>query len=514
MFPKSSQALFLLNKHPDILSIINRGIERECMRITSSGLIAQTKHPYKLGSSLTHKFITTDFSEALLEFITPVISDVNNLLTTLRDIHRYVAKNINKELIWPFSMPCFINKSSDIQIAQYGNSYLGQIKNIYRRGLKNRYGSLMQSIAGVHYNFSLPLSFWYQWSKINKSYNIKKVISHSYLNLIRNYYRFGWIVTYLFGASPALCSSFLRNNNFFKNKEILKNKQNTLYMPYATSLRLSNLGYKNKLKKNIFINFNNLNDYVKTLKNAINTPSIEFSKIGLKNNLGEYLQLNKNFLQIENELYTYVRPKRNILPGESFLDSLYNKGIEYIELRSLDVNPFSPIGINKTQILFLDIFLIWCLVSESPKMNNNEIEINDKNWNKIILKGRKPGNKIILNLGGKKITFKEISKQIFSDLIYIAKILDKNTRKKNYQIICKKLEKYIDYPELTYSAKMLKQIWRYRNINDYGLSLAINNKFLLIKESLEFLDQKSFIKEMILSYLKQKKIEKNKKIIL
>lgn len=160
MIPDVSQALAWLEKHPQALKGIQRGLERETLRVNADGTLATTGHPEALGSALTHKWITTDFAEALLEFITPVDGDIEHMLTFMRDLHRYTARNMGDERMWPLSMPCYIAEGQDIELAQYGTSNTGRFKTLYREGLKNRYGALMQTISGVHYNFSLPMAFW------------------------------------------------------------------------------------------------------------------------------------------------------------------------------------------------------------------------------------------------------------------------------------------------------------------------------------------------------------------
>ncbi|MCV2525609.1 MAG: glutamate--cysteine ligase, partial [Candidatus Lightella neohaematopini] len=313
-----SKNLTWLKNNPKIINGICRGIEREALRIDTHGNIANTNHHHKFGSALTHKWITTDFSESLLEFITPAHSNINYVLMILYDLHKYVVNNLESELLWPMSMPCYINNSKFIRIAKYGNSNIGLVKTLYRKGLKYRYGSLMQIIAGVHYNFSLPLTFWQSYSNIIDTDNKQTIASIGYLKIIRNYYRFGWVIPYLFGASPAICSSFLKNNN---TNLPLRNVNSTLqYLPYATSLRLSTLGYTNHNNINNFtINFNSLKDYVNTLKKIINTPCLDYQKIGMFNN-NCYLQLNTNILQMENELYLQIRPKCILSDNELLLD--------------------------------------------------------------------------------------------------------------------------------------------------------------------------------------------------
>lgn len=307
MIPDVSQALARLEKHPQALQGIQRGLERETLRVNADGTLATTGHPPALGSALTHKWITTDFAEALLEFITPVDGDIEHMLTFMRDVHRYTARQLGDERMWPLSMPCYIAPGQDIELAQYGTSNVGRLKTLYREGLKNRYGALMQTISGVHYNFSLPMAFWQAKCGVEDAESGKEAISAGYFRSIRNYYRFGWVIPYLFGASPAICSSFLQGKPTTLPFEETGNGM--YYLPYATSLRLSDLGYTNKSQSNLGITFNDLHEYVAGLKRAIKTPSEEYAKIGLQKD-GKYLQINSNILQIENELYAPIRPKR------------------------------------------------------------------------------------------------------------------------------------------------------------------------------------------------------------
>lgn len=494
MIPNISNKISWLKNNPEIIKNINRGIERESLRINYNGNLSKNYHPESLGSPLTHKLITTDFSENLIEFITPKIKNINCMLTMLRDIHRHTTSKLNNELLWPMSMPCYIDKNKKILLSKYGNSHIGRIKSIYREGLKNRYGIAKQIISGIHYNFSFSINFWKEHVKINnKKYN-KEYISNNYFKLIRNYYRFGWIITYLFGASPAICSSFL--NNYSTKLPFIKTYKNTLYLPYATSLRLSNLGYKNKfINNNFYIAFNSLKEYNLKLKYLTKTPCNTYKKIGLKKN-EKYLQLNNNILQNESELYTLIRPKRTINTNESLSDALLNKGVEYIEIRSLDINPFSPIGINEKQIRFIDIFLIWCLLIKSPKFNKNEFKNINKNWNKIILEGKKP--ELLININNKKKTIKKIGLYILKDLKKIAKIFDKLNNNYKYQKICNKIIKKIKNPNLTLSSYLLNKLLKY-GINDFGLILAKKHNKKLNTESLEIINNKNFKYEKIKS---------------
>ncbi|MFB6435021.1 MAG: glutamate--cysteine ligase [Candidatus Malihini olakiniferum] len=504
MIPDISQALTWLELHPQVMKGIQRGIERETLRVQPNGNFAQTGHPKNLGAALTHPWITTDFAEALLEFITPVDQDVDHLLAFLQDIHRYVARNIGSERLWPFSMPCFIPDEEDIELAQYGTSNIGRFKTLYREGLKNRYGALMQTISGVHYNFSLPLAFWQARAGVADAESGKQEISAGYFRLIRNYYRFGWVIPYLFGASPAICSFFLPSTETTLPFESGEN--GIYYLPYATSLRLSDLGYTNKLHSKLGITFNTLDGYVAALKRAIKTPSEKYADLGVKQ--GEhYLQLNTNVLQIENELYALIRPKRVTHRGEAPSDALIRGGIEYIEVRSLDINPFTPSGVSAEQVRFLDLFLIWCALADGAEMNSAELQSTRKNWNRIILEGRKPG---LLTAGmgceTRQQPLAEVGHALFPDLRRVAKVLDREHEKPYYQQVCDKLSIGFDKPENTFSGRLLPLL-KAQGCCNFGLTLAESYREQLSQEPLTVLTEAQFIAESERAWQKQRTLE-------
>ncbi|MGF6559388.1 glutamate--cysteine ligase [Erwinia aphidicola] len=506
LIPDVSQALSWLEAHPDALKGIGRGIERETLRVKPDGHLATTGHPASLGSALTHKWITTDFAETLLEFITPVDQDIDRLLAFLRDIHRHVARELGEERMWPMSMPCMIDPGQDIELAQYGSSNIGQMKTLYRQGLKNRYGALMQIISGVHYNFSLPLSFWQEWAGVKDAESGKEAISDGYLRLIRNYYRFGWVIPYLFGASPAICSSFLQGKESALPFE--RSDKGMLSLPYATSLRLSDLGYTNKSQSSLNITFNNLAEYIKGLKAAIKTPSEEFASMGVKDENGDWLQLNTNVLQIENELYAPIRPKRVTRSGEAPSDALQRGGIEYIEVRSLDINPFSPIGVDANQVRFLDLFLIWCALAEAPEMSSAELACTRKNWNRVILEGRKPGQTIAMGCEEAQHPLVDVGKALFSDLRRVAETLDGQSGEHHYQEVCDRLVASFDDPDLTYSARFLQNL-KANGIGGAGLALAEQYRQQLSEEPLEVLTEQQLSDEALRSKVSQQEIEES-----
>ncbi|EKM0375284.1 glutamate--cysteine ligase [Cronobacter turicensis] len=503
MIPDVSQALAWLTEHPEALKGIRRGLERETLRVTPDGELATTGHPESLGSALTHKWITTDFAEALLEFITPVDGDIDHMLTVMRDIHRHTARALGNERMWPLSMPCYIKEGQDIELAQYGTSNIGRFKTLYRSGLKNRYGALMQTISGVHYNFSLPLAFWQAKCQVEDAESGKEAISAGYFRLIRNYYRFGWVIPYLFGASPAICSSFLQGKPTKLPFE--KTDCGMYYLPYATSLRLSDLGYTNKSQSNLGITFNDLHSYVAGLKRAIKTPSEEYAKLGLKKD-GEYLQINTNILQIENELYAPIRPKRVTRDGESPSDALLRGGIEYIEVRSLDINPFSPIGVDENQVRFLDLFMVWCALADAPEMSSDELLCTRANWNRVILEGRKPGLTLGIGCETAQFPLEKVGKDLFRDLRRVAQTLDGIHGGQEYQQVCDRLVACFDDPELTYSARILRSMIE-NGIGGTGRMLADNYRTMLREEPLQTLHEEDFRQEQAASLARQREIE-------
>ncbi|KEY60986.1 glutamate--cysteine ligase [Serratia sp. DD3] len=503
MIPDVSQALTWLEAHPHALKGILRGIERETLRVTAEGKLATTPHPEKLGAALTHHWITTDFAEALLEFITPVDDNLDHLLMFLRDIHRHVARKLGDERMWPLSMPCFINAEHDIELAQFGTSNIGRMKTLYREGLKTRYGALMQTISGVHYNFSLPLEFWQAWAGVKDAESGKEQISSGYFRLIRNYYRFGWVIPYLFGASPAICSSFLQGRETTLPFE--SNGRGMCYLPYATSLRLSDLGYTNKSQSNLGITFNDLQSYVQGLKRAIATPSAEYAELGVKEG-DRYLQLNSNVLQIENEFYAPIRPKRVTQGSETPSDALLRGGVEYIEVRSLDINPFSPIGVDAVQARFLDLFLIWCTLADAPEMSSDELQCTRKNWNRVILEGRKPGQTIGIGCNDSRQPLDKVGKALFYDLKRVAEVLDNEAGNQQYQQVCEQLVATFDDPELTFSARILKMM-KAEGIGRVGLDLAEQYRQILVSEPLEILTEAQLEQEQKSSWQRQYEIE-------
>ncbi|MFA0520408.1 glutamate--cysteine ligase, partial [Vibrio sp. 10N.222.55.E8] len=187
---------------------------------------------------------------------------------------------------------------------------------------------------------------------------------------------------------------------------------------------------------------------------------------------GEYRQLNSNVLQIENELYAPIRPKRVAKNGEKPSEALARAGVEYIEVRSLDVNPFSSIGINEQQVRFLDLFLTWSVLSDSAEMDNCELECWRDNWNKVILEGRQIGLELQIGCHGERLSLQDWAKRVFKDLRAIAELMDAEQGGRAYQETCDTLEVWIDNPELTISGQLLEETKRLGGLGKVGCALG------------------------------------------
>ncbi len=427
------------------------GIEKESLRVSEDGSISQEPHPESYGSPLTNPAITTDFSEALIELVTEPFDSADKALNELAKIQHFVHHQLTlSERFWPASMPCILRGHTNIPIAQYGSSNLGIMKTVYRRGLANRYGSVMQAIAGIHFNYSFSFDFWKAYRDlISPDMSERDFIDCHYMGLARNVLRYGWIIPYLFGASASVCKSFMKD---YHEHDLEEFDDNTFYLPYATSLRMGDIGYQNTQEdeKGVKANYNSLCHYVHSLRAAMKTNCKDFENIGLKKD-GEYQQLNTNILQIANEYYASVRPKPLVHGMDRPLRALTNNGIGYIEIRSLDVNPLISLGIDKPQIHFLEAFLLFCLLQDSAAISTSEQFDIDNNDNLVAHKGRQPDLKLINN--GKQVLLKDWGKKIFSGVVECSKLLTKEHQKS----VLKMLNR-INNPDLTPSAIMLKEM--------------------------------------------------------
>ncbi len=438
---------------PDCIRQSRMGLEKESLRVARSGGIAETPHPAAWGAPLTHPWITTDYSEALAEFITPPLASSGEALDFLADIQSYAYRLLDDEFLWATSMPCVLAGEQGIPIAEYGDSNLGRMKHVYRVGLGWRYGRVMQVIAGVHFNWSLPETFWPAYTALEQKDDVLAMRDGAYMGMVRNLQRIGWLIPYLFGASPAVCKSFFANGE----SRLAVFDESTFFEPYATSLRMGDIGYQNKKEDGLGIQvcYRDVDTYARSLLYAVTTPAEAWERIGVKVG-GEYRQLNANLLQIENEYYNTVRPKQPAGRLESPGVALLQRGIQYVELRSLDVNAFHPLGVDETQLRFLEALMFACLLADSPGLSGEELEEINENILRVAHRGREPGLK--LSCCGQPAPLRDWAQRILDAVLPVAELLDRVHGGHAYEDATDdQLRKVLDL-ERTPSARMLDEM--------------------------------------------------------
>jgi glutamate--cysteine ligase len=429
-----------------------KGVEKESLRVSPSGELAQTRHPAALGAPLTNEHITTDFSEALIELVTPPFQESWELLQYLCDIHQFVYRHLPEEMLWSTSMPCVFPGDDGIPLAQFGASNVGRMKTIYRHGLGMRYGRTMQAISGVHFNYSFPGKLWDMLQEIDESkLPLQDYVSGQYFGVLRNYRRFGWLILYLFGTSPAVSKSFFGG----RDPGIPSLDADTVYEPYGTSLRMSDVGYRNKNQATVSVSVNSLSDYVRDLSQAISTPYPPYEKLGVKVD-GKYRQLNANILQIENEYYSFIRPKRVASSGERPTKALRRAGVEYVEVRALDVSAFDPVGVNQNKLRFLEAFLALCVLSDSAPISQGEQDALDANHLRVARRGREPG--LTLNRDGREVPMSQWAAELLDGMQGVAEMLDHSEPSRPYQTALEQQRVKIDDVNRTPSARMLTEM--------------------------------------------------------
>jgi glutamate--cysteine ligase len=451
-----------------------RGIEKEGLRIDPLGRLARTPHSSELGSALTHSRITTDYSEALLELITDTHTDAPSLVNELSDIHRYVYSVLGEELIWTHSMPAALPAETDIPIAWYGRSNLGMLKHVYRRGLAERYGKTMQCIAGIHYNFSLPDELWELLD--GGAGTTQDQRSRGYIALIRNFMRYAWLIIYLFGATPALSRCFMGG----RPHTLHTLDGDTFYLPDATSLRMSDLGYQNPVQSQLKLCYNDLDTFLKRLYEAVTQPWPPYEAIGTHRN-GEWIQLNTHMLQIENEYYSSIRPKRTPDRDERPITALAKRGVQYVEVRCLDIDPYAPVGITEQTCCFMDAFLLFCAAMESPPFaENGHCPTSATNFSVVVMEGRKPG--LQLNCNGKAVSLRQWGRELLDQIAPYAALFDNALGGDAYTKALAAQNLKLDDPELTPSARLIKEM-RTAQLSFHGHTLSLSRQHALTLRS-------------------------------
>lgn len=452
------------------LAGMQRGIEKEGLRMSPEGYIASTPHPVKLGSKLTHPLITTDYAESLLELITEPKDTPKQALAMLRELHVVVQQALeNDELFWPLSMPCMLSTDDkDIVLADYGTSNIGQLKTLYRNGLGIRYGRRMQTIAGLHYNLSFGDDLFAKWQQqVGDTRCLSEFKNEKYLGLIRNFKRLNSLVLYLFGASPCVCACFLKD----REHHLKPLNNTTYYLPKATSLRMGKLGYQNNVQDDLDIRYNTLPEYTQGLQAAIHTPNATFSALGVDDSEGNPIQINDHILQIENEYYSPIRPKQITQSGEAPSTALAKRGIAYVEFRAIDLDPYSDIGIRLSTACFMETLALYCLVSDSPDLLPDEETVLARNQENVVNQGREPNLNIEIFGSGER-PLKDWMQEHLHKMQPFAALLDSFHGGNDYRTAITLMSGKTLHPDFTLSAQVLADTERLGSAWKLGKSLA------------------------------------------
>jgi len=488
---------------PEILRGIRRGLEKESLRVQADGRLAATPHPAALGSALTHPHITTDFSEAQLELITGVHTSVEACLSELTQVHQVVARAIGDELLWCASMPCRLPAEKDIPLGRYGNSNVGTAKTVYRRGLAYRYGRHMQTISGIHYNFSMPEAAWPALQKAEaRGGSPDDHRNDAYFALIRNFRRHAWLPLVLIGASPAVCTSFVGGR-----KHALQTLANgTLYLPYGTTLRMGPLGYQSAAQSTLRVSYNDLKSYAQSLHGALTKPYPPYEKIGIRKG-DEYRQLSTALLQIENEFYGTIRPKQPIEPGERPLHALGERGVAYVEARLVDLDPTSPIGIRAETMRLLEIFLLYCLLAASPPDTPAEATELAHNQHTAAERGRAPDVRLMRD--GEELRLVDWGSDVLTGCEPIAAALDAAHEGADYRQALTEAQSMLADPARTPSARALAEIDALagKSYPDFVLERSRSHRATLLAQPLDAGVAAQFARIAEESHAKQRAIE-------
>lgn len=490
-----------------------RGIERETLRMQADGFIAQTNHPQALGSALTHPHITTDYSEALMEFITPPQDSIAKALNYLSDIHSVAHRHLPEgEHLWPLSMPCMLQDDEEkIRLAEYGSSNIGKFKTLYRRGLGVRYGRRMQTIAGIHYNLSFPDQLFEQLQQHETdesltSLSLQDYRSHRYFALIRNFIRLTPLTIFLVGASPTVCQCFMTG----RDHHLLPLAPGTLHLPDATALRMGRFGYQNSAQKQLGIHYNNMSAYLAGLQKAVHTPYAPFSRLGLDDANGEPLQINDHVLQIENEYYSLVRPKQVPIAGETPSQALANRGVGYVELRAVDINPYSPIGIDESTAGFLEVLALYCLLTDSPEISATEQSQIEHNQAEVVNRGR-AWNASIVDATGEHF-IEDWCRNYLNQMTVVAQLLDDSEKTDLYSQSLIRMQARIDEVDETLSARIVEDTVQQGGAWHFGSHLAQHHAEVYANHQLSLEQEKYFTSLAVQSLQQQQQLEQDSSI--
>lgn len=428
------QLLLHVNARP-FIDQARFGIEREGQRVDLAGNLAKTDHPAIFGDRSYHPYIQTDFSETQTEMITPVTDSIPELFQYLAAVYDVTARSIPKEeMIWPLSMPPALpEKDEEIIIAKLKNFE----DVLYRRYLAKEYGKRKQMVSGIHFNFEfgdelLRTLFSHQ----EEFQDFSEFKTELYLKTARNFMRYRWMITYLFGASP------MSEKNYFLDESHPQEP--------VRSIRNSALGYTNH--PNVKVSYASMKQYLADIERMI----------------------EEGKLSEEKEFYTPLRFR-----GGKKVADLATTGVRYIELRNIDLNPYARLGINPEQVRFLQLFLIYMLWTEEKEDCDQWVAEGTTRNNKVALE--QPSDQTEFHQEGREIL--EGMKQMLVELDWLDSLY-----------LVEEALTQMDHPEQTLAAKLYQEA---QLSSQQEVAVALGHQYY--KESHERPYQLAGFREMELS---------------
>ena len=414
------------------------GIEWESLRARGDGELALTPHPELFGDKLKNPLVTTDFSESQIEIITPTFNTIDETFDTFSLIADLVNASLPyDEYLWFQSIPCILPYGDQIPIAQYSGE--GKSSQRYREDLAKKYGLKKQMISGIHFNFSFSDEFLKKIYELEESpLTFKEFKNNVYLKIARNYLRYCWLIIYLTGCSIGSHNTFSKDCIRLMDAE---DDYGSFYSTKGPSFRNSSCGYKNL--KVLLPSYESVDAFVNDINSFIENGDLSEAK----------------------ELYTQIRLKPK--NPQDLLNSLKNDGIEYIEVRTLDVNPFYQCGLIKQDMKFLHLFLIYMFIKDETDYADwqREAKINEENTAE-----KAYVDSMRLLRDGKEVTLKSWASEIINEMYGMCEVMGVD----EFNILNLMLNR-ISNPDLTYGKRLLLLIKEKGFINTH-IELSKNNK--------------------------------------
>ncbi len=396
----------------------NFGLEKENTRVDKEGKLALTPHPF--GNKMENPYIKTDFSESQIEMITPVFETIDEAYHFLETIHDIVTLELKDEYLWPSSNPPSLPKDEDIPIAFMNDP----VEDNYRSKLAEKYGRKRQLMCGIHYNFSFDEAFLRRWqAELNVQHDFQTFKNDVYLKVARNLLRYRWLLIYLTGASPVFDKSYIGKCVELGEPFV----EESYSFPNMNSLRNSCCGYRNE--KPLYVSFDSIEDYVRDLQSLVQA---------------------KELLSVR-EFYSPVRMKS--AKGKDLLQALLQNGIDYLELRMIDLNPLYKNGISKETMQFIHLFLIFMLLKHDEPFGEEEQKEAALNHDILIqegIKGRFSG------VGDHSVTLQEKALAFTEEMENMVRVLMPEGHP--FMSLIERKKQKIQNPDLSFAAIVKSEI--------------------------------------------------------